>query len=233
MAVSIQVKGLEETIAGLGGIGKIVGPPLMLLLGKKMQEQAARTFAGQFDPVTLRPWPQTSGFTLSLRASGGGQSMRATSGLFNSIVSSRPIVTASTVAIGTNKLYASVLQGEEGVPFYIMRPKGGRFLAIPADRKAARFAAGRSHWVRAWFAANPDGKWFWGRRGPWGFGTLTRRGSKAKGISKGDQVVAGYLKESVNIPRRRFLGIGAVYGAELEAVTIRFIEALVAKGAVT
>ena len=209
----MQTKGARDAFKrGADGIGA----PLMKIIGVKLTEQVVRTFARGVDPVTGAKWKRTSPGALAIRASGGGETMKATGRLMRSL--SRPAkVTGKSARIGTGIRYAEAHQLGMTI-----RAKSGKSLAIPITREAARAGS-----CRRW----------WAQKESQGLKPFVLKGvvllpnrawTGGKNSQKKNTLLDAHwvLKKSVNIPQRRFLGVGATYGAEIEKTMAGFIEAL-------
>jgi len=206
--LTVTISGADKTAAALARIGAAMKRPLMLGLDAMMKDQVNRTFSRQADPVTGSPWKRTGPLALRNRPSGGGQTLRATAGgLLDSIVSRAPMVTDTSVTIGTDKAYGPIHQTGG-----IVRPKTAKKLAIPLTREAVRAGS-----ARRWMAQNQK-KYFFTPN------AICKR-------EPGGRVVAHFARlDSSTIPMRRYLGIGPEYGREIEAFVVKVAERAASSG---
>lgn len=210
----------QPTRAALKALASGLGRPLMKLVGIKMREQAARTFARGVDPVSGEKWKPTGKAALAARASGGGHPLKRTSGLWRDVAVRPPDVTDRTARIGTDKKYGEIHQLGGTIT-----AKAGKSLAFPLNRKAARAGSARRWWaqmeasgVKPFIVKGKNGK------------RSTICVSTGKG--KNAKVVAHWvLSREETIPRRRYLGIGPAYGAELEHTMAQFLDKLIKRQA--
>lgn len=198
-------RGFPRAQAGINALYRFTSDlsPVMRGVGHVMQLQVQRTFLAMRDPVTGAAWPKTGQLALSTRpgGGGGGKTLADTGRLLNSLNSSVPRVTKSSVNIGTNLPGAIVHNKPVGQSTTIF-PKNSKYLAIPVTREARRTGSARR------FIAKTGAKFLFGRRGPWGIGFP----AKKRG---GDPKVHFILKDKVSIPGRRFLGVGPEYMREI------------------
>ena len=181
----------------------------------KAREQVAQTFGAARDPISGGAWKPTSAFTLSLRPSGGGQTLNATggAGLLGSILARSREVTPDSVRLGTNKIYGPIHQNGG-----IIRPVKAKALALPLTPEAARAKSPR-RFPRPLFVP----------RGIPGLAESTRGG-------KGLKMQYRFM-DSVAIPQRRFLGVsrsGPNYAGQLQETVLAEIGRILgdrAKGA--
>lgn len=209
--VTIDVKGFDEVRAALAAVPGALRRPLMLGLDAILKNQVAETFARQADPVLGVEWKRTGPLTLSLRPSGGGQTLRASGGgLLDSIVSRAPQVTETTVTIGTNKPYGPIHQNGGTI-----HPRNAEKLAIPLTREAAKAGS-----ARRWIARQRKGSYFF------------TAGAIMSKPARGGRPVAVFARlDSVTIPQRRYLGIGPKQAAEIEAFVVAVARKAIAGGA--
>jgi phage gpG-like protein len=219
MEINVKIAGVE-TLAGLPArVRAACGLSMMMGIDRVMRGQVIRTFEKQRAPESGAPWKKTSPFTLGMRRGSSDRTLYATGNLQDSITARTPLVTADSVTLGTNERYAEVQFGRTGGGNFTITPKG-KYLAIPANAKAAKLASGRQHWVKALFASDPRMKWLFGKgRKVWGIGIPVKGGAPQ---------VWAYLKTSVTLPARPYLGIGPEQGAEIEAFAASWIDSAIA-----
>lgn len=205
--LTVTISGADKTAAALARMGAAMRRPLMLGLDAAMKDQVNRTFSRQRDPVTGTPWKRTGPLALRNRPSGGGQTLRATAGgLLDSIVSRAPMVTDTSVTIGTDKVYGPIHQTGG-----IVRPKSAKKLAIPLTREAVRAGS-----AKRWMSQN-SGKYFFTP------GAICKR--------EGGRVVAHFARlDSSTIPMRRYLGLGPEYAREIENFVVKVAERAAGSG---
>jgi phage virion morphogenesis protein len=196
------VKRLEKASAGMANL-----TPAMSLIGNLMRRQVLRTFREQVDPITGQKWKKTGPLALSTRPKRGGKTMTDTGSLVASMTSQPPIVTKNTAAVGTGKEYAATHQ--YGDPKRTARQ--AKMLAIPLTREAR--LAGRA---RRWWAAQPENP----------FIARTKKGNMVIFKAGKPPTPSWLLRDSVSIPRRRFLGVGRREGAEIEREMTKYIAKL-------
>ena len=196
---------------------------LLMIAGGAMKGQVVRTFNAAKDPISGAPWPPTSQFTLSLRpgGGGGGKTLRDSNQLFNSLVSAVPQISGNTVSLTTNKVYAA-MQNYGGT----IRPRNTKYLAIPLTREAKRAGS-----AKRWMEQNSSLRPFFFQRssqeasriaGYAGFKTVFI--ATREGTGKAARLVFHFvLKESVEIPQRRFLGWGEAYVKEILTLLDQYI----------
>lgn len=163
-------------------------PGALRLAGMAMVRHTVENFQRGIDPDD-RPWRPTSSATLALRpgGGGGGKTLIDTGLLVQSISTAIPRVDGSSVTIGTNRPGARAHQ--EGMT---IRPVRARKLAQPLTREARRTGPRRL-----------------GTRYP----TFIQR-SKAGNLlifkkeRDGSITPVFLLRDSVDIPQRRFFGFG-------------------------
>lgn len=175
--------------------GEIVTSGLMLRVGKRMQRQTAQAIREARHPETGAPWKPTGSLALAARPGGGsrGRTLQDTGQLRQSIIGRDPVVQGNSVTIGSDKVYAALHQRGGTI-----RPKRGKYLAVPATREARRAGS-----ARRWMSTNKarGAKVLFGAKGPYGLGF--------PGKSGGEDKVHFRLLRQVTIPARPFLGFGA------------------------
>jgi len=206
--ISVNTKGLEAVIARLAPLNDADMLRVMTEVDHKARQQVNQTFQAGRDPISGAQWKPTSNFTLSLRFSGGGQTMvaRGGDGLFGSIVGRSPEVTPSSVKIGTGKIYGPIHQNGG-----IIRPVKAKALALPLTKEAARAGSPR-RFPRPLFVP----------RGIPGLAESTRGG-------KGLKMQYRFM-DQVKIPMRRFLGVsrsGPNYAGQLQSTVLATISRII------
>jgi len=197
------VQALKNTVAELAQFG-VNSRSSLALVGAKMKEQVAETFALARDPVTGNPWKRTSDMTLRLRpgGGGGGKTLQDTGRLLQAIVAARPVVTDDSVSVGPGaKIVYAAIHNFGGV----ITPKNAKMLSLPLTREAKRFTG-----ARAWWQANLS-------KSPFiydpskGAKAYAKRLYIATSTGKGEAArvkVHWMLVPRIAMPQRRFLGWG-------------------------
>jgi phage gpG-like protein len=176
---TIVTKGDEGIIKALLKISALATEPDTLArIGAIVRDESKASFTKRQEPQSGQAWPGPNWYQ-------DGQLMEDSGKLKRSI---RVVLHPPyAVEVGTDDPRAALL-GEGGV----VRPKTAKVLVIPIDRDVAHRVKAAGGWRQAYddaYIINPKGG-----------------DTKALLVSRMDGVV-GVLRDSVVIPRRRFLGV--------------------------
>lgn len=197
-----------------GAATALRGPPSALLKICKVAiiADGKLNFANSADPDG-KPWKRLA----IPRASGGNLPLRDKGLLMASLAAGKGHVertTATTIEIGSNLPQARLLHDGD-----VVKPKKGKYLAIPRTREAAR-VLGPRQFPRPLFA-------IFGKKG----GVLIDRQRQGRGKrTKMVDVVQYWLVKSVTIPARRFTGAGPRLIAKLTRLVGDFWGKLLTRG---
>lgn len=192
--------GINIKIENLAGVTKAIAAaapkdftPVMNQIGAQLKRITATAFRSQSDPTTGAAWPKTGPLALATRPGGGGagKALRDTGVLFQSINGTPPVVTATSVSIGSNLIYAGIHQTGGTI-----RPRNSKFLAIPLTREARKAGSAR-RWLDQRKAAGKPG--FFAGRAIMGY-------EDGKGTKGYGYVAHWALVSSVTIRARPYLG---------------------------
>jgi phage gpG-like protein len=219
--ITFKLQGLPRVQRVFQESANITAKPEELLnaLGNALQRDVLITFRTGTDPVTGTAWPR------SRRAIGDdgpngatGKTLVGRGDLLGSILTESPRISGGSVTIGTSWFSARVHQ--EGLT---IRPKKGKYLTIPATKEAARLGARAAIDKYAKFAAG-----FYPKEGfpktVIGYFKGLREAFSSKGRNyksrEGTFTVLFFLKQSIKMTRRRFLGIGPRQRKLMQKTTI-------------
>lgn len=171
--------------------------------GQDLKRITAHAWNTRTDPSTGLKWKDVK----------YGKS-QTNSGIMQSLVARPPRVTADTVSIGSNKPYARVHQIGGTI-----RPKNGKFLAIPNPEYSETKGKHMRTWLRETEGRGYKPYTVLGKKGGAVYDKRLRKAQAA-----GEDVKPYYfLVKQVKIPARPYIGFGPSHVAQLTASLRRFL----------
>jgi phage gpG-like protein len=177
-------KSVQKTLRDLRAMFETETDEVNKIIGTEAVRGVQRTIRAQHGP-NGEPWAP-----LVMRQ---GVALRDTGALYNSITYEAPLG-SKTVRIGTNRIQASLMHFGG-----VVTPKRKKYLAIPANKRIRREYSGdfRRDFPGAFVRKFRDGS---------GLGLFRKRETRS---GRSSIELIAYLRQSVRIPARPFLGVSS------------------------